>query len=321
MTNPAVFWPAALGIVFLVVGIVTHRVDIGAPSRHGATRLVALGPVFVASGLAAFAGEHFTAAAALAQIVPKFLPGRLFIVYLVGVAHLAAASSFVARRYVRASSVALAVMFALFVLLMDLPSAIMRPEVRIFWVLVAREATYSIGALALFAIATSDAHAARSSAIANGARLWIACVLVFYGLQNILYPQFSPGVPDTSPTAAWIPAPRLIAYATGVALVLCGLAGFARRVAAAAAAWAGALLIVLTVALFVPQFFVADTAGGRVNAINFVFDTLLFAGTMLVIGRAIDDASRRTVASRDVAGARAFGGLATPATAPLDSDS
>jgi uncharacterized membrane protein len=249
-------------------------------------RLLAIGPVFVASALAAFAGEHFTAAASLAQIVPRFMPGRLFIAYFVGAAHLAAALSFASKRYVRLSSICLASMFGLFVLLMDLPGALGRPGIRIFWVLVAREATFSIGALALFAIVTSDGRRAASVVIANIARIWTASVLVFYGLENILYPQFLPGVPDTTPTAAWIPAPHVVAYITGMLLIACGLAMFAKKTAASAGAWGGLLMATLTVTLFLPQFFIAHNAADQVTAINFIFDTLLFGGMVLIVGAA-----------------------------------
>jgi uncharacterized membrane protein len=278
-----------LGVLFLVVGIITHRADAAAPTSRGILRLLALGPVLVAAGLAAFAGEHFTAAPTLAQIVPKFMPGRLFIAYFVGVAHLAAALSFVANRYVRLSSICLALMFGLFVLLMDLPAAVARPGIRIFWILVAREATFSVGALALFAVVTSDSRRAASvtiATIATIARMWTACVLVFYGIEHMLYPQLAPGVPSTTPVASWVPAPHVVAYVTGIVLIACGLAMFVRSSAATAAAWAGLLMTVLTVALYVPQFFIAHIAADQVTAINFIFDTLLFAGMILIVGSA-----------------------------------
>jgi uncharacterized membrane protein len=275
-----------LGIVFLVVGIITYWADVGEPRSPQIARLLALGPVFVAAALAAFAGEHFTAAETLARIVPKFMPAPLFIAYFVGVAHLAAAVSFVAKRYVRVSSICLAVMFALFVLLMDLPAAVSRPGIRIFWVLVTRQATFSIGALALFAVQTSDSRPSRSVKIATFAQLWTACVLVFYGIENVIYPQLSPGVPATVPTPPWVPAPHVVAYVTGAVLIVCGLAMFVSAIAARAAAWAGMLMTGLTAAVYAPQFFIARTAADQVTAINFIFDTLLFGGMLLIVGSA-----------------------------------
>ncbi len=226
VTDPAALWPGVLGIFFLVVGVVTYRRDFQAVSRdpREAFGLAALGPVFVAASLAAFAGEHFTQAPVLAELVPKWLPARLFIAYLVGVAHIAAASSFVARRYVRWSALCLAFMFTLFVLLMDLPGALSHPGTRIAWSLAARETTFAIGGLALFATATRGGHPRRSIALATIARMWTAVVLVFYGVENIVYPQFTPGVPDITVTQAWVPQPMLIAYITGIVLVAGGIA-------------------------------------------------------------------------------------------------
>jgi len=276
-----------LGVAFLAVGIITYRRDVFESAGHEAFGLAALGPVFVASSLAAFAGEHFTAAPLLAQLVPKWLPGRLFIAYFVGVAHLAAALSFVARRYVRWSASGLALMFALFVLTMDLPGALVRPGVRMGWSLAARETTFSIGALALLAITIRIDRAQAASRLSAIARLWTACVLVFYGVENFLFPQYAPGVPDTTPTAAWIPFPRVIASVTGLLLIAFGITMFARKRASAAAAGCGWLMTLLTLALYVPQFFIARGAPAQVTAINFIFDTLLFAGMMLVISNAI----------------------------------
>ena len=291
MTDPAAFWPGVLGLLFLVAGIITYRRDFQTSPRDAASGLTALGPVFVAAALAAFAGEHFTAAASLAQIVPKWMPARLFIAYFVGAAHLAAALSFVARRYVRWSALCLALMFALFVLLMDLPAAVSNPAIRMSWSLAAREGTFAIGALALFATATIDTSPRRAATLATIARIWTAAVLVFYGFENFLYPQFAPGVPSTTPTQPWVPLPAVIAYATGLLLVAFGLAMFAEKYASAAAARCGLVMTVLTAALYVPQWVMARGVSQQVTAINFVFDTLLFAGTVLVIGRAISQNS------------------------------
>jgi Predicted membrane protein len=174
-------------------------------------------------------------------------------------------------------------MFALFVLLMDLPGAIQHSGSRMNWILAARETTFSIGALALFAASTMTRRPRTSRAIGEIARIWTGCVLVFYGIQHLLHPEFSPGVPDSMVTAAWVPVPHAIAYATGILLIGFGIAMFVKQYAASAAARCGLLMLLLTVALYVPQFFLARTVPERVTALNFVFDTLLFSGMMLVI--------------------------------------
>ena len=293
MTASAAFWPGLLGITFLVLGAFTYRHDVQATRRAG-LGLAALGPVFVAASIAAFSGEHFTAAPIIARLVPKWMPARLFIAYLVGAAHLSAASSFVARRYIRWSALGLALMFGLFVLLMDLPGAIAHPSVRIAWSLAARQTTFAVGALALFASVTRIGGPGRARMIATIARLWTAAVLVFYGIENVRYPQFTPGVPDTTPTQSWVPLSMLLAYATGILLVAFGIAMLVEKYAATAAAGCGLLMIGLTVVLYVPQWVIARGASQQITAINFVFDTLLFAGTMFIISRAISETATVT---------------------------
>ena len=287
MIYPAAFWPGILGISILVIGVITYRRDFQASLRDGAFGFTALGPVLVAASIAAFAGEHFSAGPALATLVPKWMPARLFIAYFVGVAHLAAALSFVARRYIRWSALGLATMFGLFVLLMDLPGALKRPEMRIFWSLAARQATFAMGALALFALATRADSPRRAATIATIARIWTAAVLIFYGAENVLFPQFAPGVPSMSATETWVPLPTLIAYATGALFIGFGIAMLVEKFASAAAARCGLFVTLLTAALYVPQWVMARDASKQVTGINFTFDTLLFAGTLLVIGRAI----------------------------------
>jgi hypothetical protein len=287
--TPTVFWPTLLGLCFLAAGVMTYRRDVRAVAPRDAFGLVAFGPVFVAAALAAFAGEHFTSAAILVKLVPKWLPGRLFITYFVGVAHLAAASSFVARRYLRWSTIGLAIMFGLFVLTMDLPGAIARPTNPLSWALAARQATFAIGALALFATVTGN------RSIAMIARFWTASVLVFYGALHAIHPERTAGVPSPVLTAAWVPFPLAISYATGLLLIALGALMFVRKYASTAAALGGALMVLLTIALYVPQYFLAANVQQRFVAINFVFDTLLFAGTVLVVSRAVSDTETRAM--------------------------
>lgn len=297
MTAATVLWSTLLGLSFLVAGMITYRQDVRGVGSGEAFGLVAFGPIFVAASLAAFAAEHFTGAAILAAMVPKWLPAPLFIAYLVGVAHLAAALSFVARRYVPLSAICLAIMFALFVLLMDLPAALAQPTTRIFWILVARQTTFAIGALALFGTNIMARWPNVSTTVAAIARIWTASVLVFYGISHVFHPEYTPGVPSPVLTASWVPLPDAIAYATGILLIGFGIAMFAEKYAAAAAARCGLLMVLLTLALYVPQFFLARSVAQRVMAINFVFDTLLFAGMMLVISRAILTAKSRAIAT------------------------
>jgi uncharacterized membrane protein len=296
MTSPAVLWPTILGLIFLAGGIYTYRRDLHAATLREALGLITLGPVFIAASLAAFAGEHFTAARSIAQLVPKWMPAHVPIAYFVGVAHLAAALSFFARRCVRWAAISLAIMFALFVLLMDLPATVKHPATRLFWILWVRQATFAMGALALFATDVRRGWPKWSNKVASIARVWAGFVLVFYGVEHLLHPEYSPGVPSTKVTAAWVPLPLVIAYVTGILLVAFGIAMFVRKYASPGGASAGLLMMLLTLALYVPEFFRALSPSQQVTALNFIFDTLLFAGTLLVITRAILDSESKPIA-------------------------
>jgi uncharacterized membrane protein YphA (DoxX/SURF4 family) len=190
----------------------------------------------------------------------------------------------------------LAIMFGLFVLLMDLPATLRHPAILLNWSLAARQTTFAIGALALFATARRDRRPQVSDTLAAIARIWTALVLIFYGVEHILHPQYSPGVPDSTLTASWVPLPLVLAYLTGILLIAFGIAMFARKYAGFGAALAGLLMVLLTLVLYVPQFFLAHSVSQRVTAINFIFDTLLFGGTVLVITRAILDSESRPIA-------------------------
>lgn len=247
--------------------------------------MLALAPVFIAAALATFAGEHFTQAREFSQLVPEWLPLRVPITYLVGVCLLAAALSFVARRSMRWSAPLLALLFALFVLLIYLPSAIRNPEIRIVWIFPFREGTFAVGAFCVFVYQGQGAR--RDSRLALALRLWTAIVAVFFGVQNILYPQFAPGVPSQVSTSAWVPLPQVLAYLTGAILAALGGAILIEKTAVAAITAVGVVMTALTIGLFVPDLFLAEGVSQRVTAINFVADTLLFAGMMFAIAKAV----------------------------------
>jgi uncharacterized membrane protein len=103
-------------------------------------------------------------------------------------------------------------------------------------------------------------------------------------------------VPSSALTAAWVPLPLGVVYATGILLIGCGIAMLVGRYASSAAAVCGSLMVALTLALYVPQFFLARNTSQQVTAINFVFDTLLFAGMMFATSGAIANTESQVIA-------------------------
>ncbi len=273
-----VFWLWFAGLVFLAAGLIAVGRDFVAAS--GLDRWIRLGPVFVAAPLAVFAAEHFVAAKTMAQMVPAWLPARLFWAYFVGGAWLAAAISLVAKRFVRLSATLLGVMFLLIVLTIHLPNAISDPRDRLGWIVVLRETAFAGGAWAL-------AGGGKRKWMTLFGRFSLAIAVIYFGLDEVLHPALTPGVPDTKMTPAWVPLHALWGYPVGAFLIAAGAALLLNIRPRTAAVSIGVLMTLLTAALFLPILILTADPSQMTEAINFVADTLLFGGTALLVAGAL----------------------------------
>src|SRR5258708_14629902 len=131
MLTPTNYCMGFIGLAYLVVGVFILRKEISA--ALGWDKLITLGCVFYAVPLAVFAPEHFRGPEYVQNSVPSWMPGHLFWKYFVGCALLAAATSLIARKFVRWSSTLLGLMFFLFVSMIYLPSALASPTDRLSW--------------------------------------------------------------------------------------------------------------------------------------------------------------------------------------------
>ena len=285
MFTHLVFWLWFAGLTFLVAGLVAVRK--GLVTGGGLDKLIALGPVFVAAPLATFGAEHFVAAHDIMQLVPAWMPGRLFWTYLVGCSLLAAATSLVTMKFVRLSGTLLGVMFFLFVLMMDLPGAFADPGNRLGWNFVLRESAFAGGAWALAGSQSLELRTGKRNWMILVGRYCVAMAAIYFGVEQLLHPAFAPGVPDAKLTPAWIPLHALWGYPVGAFLLVAGTALLLNQRARMAAAGIGVVMTLLTVLLYLPILAVTAQVSQMTEAINFVFDTLLFAGTALVIARTL----------------------------------
>jgi uncharacterized membrane protein len=205
-------------------------------------------------------------------------------VYFFGVCLAATAISFVIGRCVRISAALLALFFLIVVITIDLPNVHRLLHNRFFWILTFRETAFACGALVLagsFWPPTDAAH----RALTRIGRTVLGAILVFYAVEHFLFPHFVTGVPLEKPTPAWIPAPVLWAWLVGIALLLGGIGLLFRSTARLASAGTGFVLLLLTAFFYVPimvkEF---HSPALEVEGLNFVFDTLLFAATVLLAG-------------------------------------
>jgi uncharacterized membrane protein len=280
-----VFWLWFAGLTFLIAGLVVVRKELVA--ARGLDKLIALGPVFVAAPLATFGAEHFVDARDIMQLVPVWMPAHLFWTYFVGCALFSAATSLVAMKVVRLSATLLGVMFFLFVLMMDLPGAIAHPGNRLAWNFVLRESAFASGAWALAGSQNWGSQKAKQTWMILIGRFFVALAAIYFGVGQLLHPEFSPGVPDTKLTPAWVPLHALWGYPVGAILLVAGTALLLNKWPRTAAACVGVVMTLLTVFLYLPILAVTRDPSQMTEAINFVFDTLLFGGTALLVARAL----------------------------------
>lgn len=274
MTAPVVLWPTLAGIVFLALGLITARTQ---PSPNSG-KLFVLGPAFVAAGLAAFGMEHLVAARSIMQVIPSWIPGKLFWTILVGIALLAAAASLALQRYVRFAAPLLGLMFLLFVLLIHLPNVVARPKQSLLWAVLLRDLAFGGGAWAL-----------AGGRLAVVGRHWIAVAAIFFAALYFLHPGIAPGVPLSKLMPTWVPLRLLWGYLQGALFLLTGVAVLINRRTRLAATGLAIAVTLSVLLVYIPLMALAPT----VEAVNYLFDTLLFAGTIWLLAQSSADSDRR----------------------------
>jgi uncharacterized membrane protein len=261
---------------------------------RGLDKAYPLGRVCLAVPLAVFGAEHLTSPQAIMRGVPAWMPGKLFWTYLVGVALIAAALSFIFQVGIRLSATLLGIMFFCFVAMIDLPGAIAAPHNRFAWTLAARELAFSAGAILLAITSGARERAPGENRAATGALYLIALISIFYGVEQFLHPECVPAVPLVKVTPLWIPFAHFWTVLTGIAMVIGGAAMLVRNVSRQSAAALGAWVVLLVLSLYLAIMI----SKPDIEGLNYFADTLMFGGVLLVASREYERGSH---ASPDVA--------------------
>ncbi|NYF89654.1 hypothetical protein RBB79_08875 [Tunturiibacter empetritectus] len=287
MTPSSNVWICAAGVIVLVIGFVAARREL--QRAVGLDKLVAVGRVLFAAPLAAFGVEHLALGKVILGVVPVWMPARLFWVYLVGIALIAAAFSLALGIRVRLTATLLAIMFLLFVMMIHVPNAVAQVHDRIIWNVALRDLSFGAGALALAGSLWGGSRDGGESLAVWIGRVIFAVVLMVYGVELILYPQFAPGVPLGKLTPPWVPGPHVWALLTGLVYLGGGVAMLTRRYCRDGATAVGLVMTLLTLFLYLPILLMASGAPAVLEGANYVWDTLLFAGAVLLVAGARRD--------------------------------
>ena len=120
-------------------------------------------------------------------------------------------------------------------------------------------------------------------------RTVIGMAAIFFAVVFFLHPKSAPGFPLEKLTPSWVPFPSLWGYLTGAILLAAGIGLALNKKSRIAATSLGALMTVLTLFLYLPIWILArgGTTPEIMEAINYVFDTLLYAGAALALASAL----------------------------------
>ncbi len=280
-----VIWSYFVGGVVFATGLVMIFLRGDWQKARGLDKLVLFGPLFYAAPLAAFGTEHFTLADDIASLVPAWIPWHEFWAYFLGACFIAAALSMVTGIQARLSASLLALNFFLFVALMDVPAWMQDPRDRIALALVLRELSFSGGALALAASLTGQAHERIARILATIARYFVAIPVLFYSFEQFMHGDHVPGVPLDRLTPTWIPGHAIWTYLAAVGYVVAGIPLLASKKTRAAATWVGLTVLFVELVVYLP-IGVVDRASLD-NGLNYVGDTLMYCGAVLLLAGAM----------------------------------
>jgi uncharacterized membrane protein YphA (DoxX/SURF4 family) len=280
-----VIWSYSVFGVILAIGLVAIILRGDWQRVRGLDKLVLFGPLFYAAPLAAFGTEHFTETKGIESIIPAWIPWHLFWVYFVGACFIAAGLSLVTGIQARLAASLLALTFFLFVVLMEGPGWVQTPRDRFALTVVLREISFSGGALALAASLTEQQRKRGAHILATIARYFVAIPVLFFSFEQFMHGNHVPGVPLEPLTPAWIYGHTIWTYLAAVVYAVAGALLLVGKKTRTAATWLGLTVLFVVLVVYVPIGVVERASLG--NGFNYVADTLMFCGTVLLLADAM----------------------------------
>jgi len=271
-----------IAVVMLVLGL-SIVLKNAPPEANLWKKFVLCGPVFFAVPMAVFGTEHFLDPVNIANLIPKWIPARLFLAYFVGAGLVAASLSIVFRKLVGLSAASVGVMFLFLEVLMHIPNAVQFPHERIAWVIAARDFTFSWAALSLAATHTRKWRVQGTHWLISAARVCIGGFIIFVGVQHFLHPELVPGFPLRQLTPAFIPGHLLWGYLTGVVYVVGGVFLVIKRKERLAAMGLGVFVFCAMLIFSLPYMI----QHGGVGGLNLPLDNLMLSGALLCLSGAL----------------------------------
>lgn len=279
-----VIWAYLVFAAILAIGLATIFLRGEWQSARGFDKLLLFGPLFYAAPVAAFGTEHFTLAGTIASFIPAWIPWHYFWTYAIGAGFILGGLSLVTKVQSRLAAAMFAFTFFVFVVVMDAPGWFQAPRDRFAAALTLRELAFCGGPLALFA-SLSYSRERSEPVLATIARYFVAIPVLFYSYEQFRHADHVPGVPLEAMTPAYVYGHSLWTYFAAVAYAITGILLLLGKKTRAAAAWLGLTVLVVELAVYVPIGVVERASLDQ--GFNFMADTLMFCGTVLLLATAM----------------------------------
>ena len=287
----------AAGAAVLLIGAWAAKSDVAQARGVIEDKIVALANVCYAVPLAVFGALHLFGPDFVKALVPPYMPGgRMFWVYFVGCALIAASLSIATKIEVRWSGLLVGIMMFMFVAMLYVPGGLRQMHAhipwarsRFTWIIVCRESSFGGAGWLLAAIANNGWRGPVKTTLITVGRIVISIAAIFFGIQHFLHPLALPGVPLQREMPAWVPAREIIDYVTGAALLAAGASILLNKMARTVAAAVGGWILLTILVIYVPVMIGAlsdPNIGAKVEGINYFADTLFFAGVILAAASA-----------------------------------
>jgi uncharacterized membrane protein len=279
-----VFWPYFLAIAVGITGLIVI-VKTELPGARGIDAVLPFGRLFYCMAIAGFGGEHFVFRAGIASMVPKYIPFHMFWAIFCGICLVAAGLAIATKVQARLAATMLGVMLFGFVALLSVPGTFHDPGNRFSWTLLLRDSSFSAAAFAYAGALYRPRVDGGVHWLVRMAQIVIGGTAVFYGVEHFLHPDHVPAVPLELAMPARVPFPLLLAYLMGAVLVVAGLCIFANIRAREAAEALGLTVLLMILIVYVPILLAAPS--DIAVAFNYFFDTLMYAGAVLMLATAL----------------------------------
>ena len=246
-------------------------------------RIVMLGRLFYAVGMAAIGVQHFVNGDFVAVILPSYpegIPGHAFWTYAFGAGLVVSGAAMALGGKARPAAILLGTALLAAILFRDIPVQL-AGNFRYLgaWTNVFKALTLSGGAFVVAATAHRENEPSLDRFFVGFGCFGLAVTVAVFGIDHFIYTEFV-----ASLVPSWIPGHVFWTYFCGAALIAAGAGMLLGIKARLAAGLLGSIIFVWLLVLHIPRA-IADPTGANGDEWTSVFEALAFSGIAFILAR------------------------------------